>query len=511
MKRIMCVLIAIFILQLYAKSQNVGIGTTQPMARLHVTDSSVLFSAPGNIPSSAHNVPQQGFGRRFLWYPDKAALRAGYTNSNEWDSSNIGKYSIGLGYGNLARGTYSVASGFATLASGNASTATGYNTTATGNYSFAAGYACNAKGNYSFVAGNFTNANGDYSTTLGNLTTANNSYATAMGNQTIASGFASTALGQETNASSDYSTAIGYQTAASGHASLAAGANSKASFYASIALGSYTTASNYASFATGYNTTASGYSATAMGQNTTAAGNYSFVWGSNSNTTGSNSFIFGSNLFDGGHKGDAMLGDTDPWNAGSVGSGSDNQMVCRFSNGYYFLTGGNTNRTGMIANHGDNSWSAISDSSKKEKIIPADGEAFLEKIAVFKLGTWNYKGQDAKAFRHYGPMAQDFHNAFGKDAIGNIGCDTLINQQDFLGVSFIAIQALEKRTEKIEGQQEQISFLQKQNDTLAEKNEMLQEQLQTLMNTVVVLNKKVEEIAATTNKNNPSKALTAKK
>jgi hypothetical protein len=43
-------------------------------------------------------------------------------------------------------------------------------------------------------------------------------------------------------------------------------------------------------------------------------------------------------------------------------------------------------------------------------------------------------------------MAQDFYKAFGKDGLGEIGCDTLINQQDFLGVSFIAIQALEKRT-----------------------------------------------------------------
>ena len=47
-------------------------------------------------------------------------------------------------------------------------------------------------------------------------------------------------------------------------------------------------------------------------------------------------------------------------------------------------------------------------------------------------------------------MAQDFYAAFGKDSLGYIGCDTLINQQDFLGVNLIAIQALEKRTQKIE-------------------------------------------------------------
>jgi hypothetical protein len=124
-------------------------------------------------------------------------------------------------------------------------------------------------------------------------------------------------------------------------------------------------------------------------------------------------------------------------------------------------------------NGGDNSWSAISDSTKKEKKILVSGEDVLNKISKFKLYTWNYKGQDATKFRHYGPMAQDFHNAFGKDAIGTIGNDTLINQQDFLGVSFIAIQALEKRTEKVQQQQNEI-------DSLKSANNNLQQQLDNI-------------------------------
>jgi hypothetical protein len=199
-----------------------------------------------------------------------------------------------------------------------------------------------------------------------------------------------------------------------------------------------------------------------------------------------------------------MMGDTDPWNAGQVGSGTDDQMICRFNNGYYFLTGGNTNRTGVYATHGDNSWSVISDSTKKEKIILVDGEVLLNKIAKFKLGTWNYKGQDSKTFRHYGPMAQDFHNAFGRDALGSIGCDTLINQADFLGVSFTAIQALEKRTAKIEMQQKQIVDLQKQNETLVANNEKLQLQLQNMLAMLSAINKKVDVLASVKNNNNSS-------
>ena len=267
-------------------------------------------------------------------------------------------------------------------------------------------------------------------------------------------------------------------------------------------MGASTTASSFYSVAMGSNTTASGAGSVAMGYTTTAAGQYTFVWGTNSNATGNSSLVLGSNLFDGGHKGDAMMGDTDPWNAGPVGSGTDDQMICRFNNGYYFLTGGNTNRTGIVANHGDNSWSVISDSTKKEKIVPVDGEVLLNKISQFKLGTWNYKGQDPKIYRHYGPMAQDFHQAFGRDALGTIGNDTLINQSDFLGVSFTAIQALEKRTEKIEQQQHQIADLKNQNEILAENNEQLRSQLQLLMSTVSALNKKVQLIALVQNNSN---------
>ena len=40
-------------------AQNVGIGTTAPAARLHVADSSVVFSASGGIPPTPGNPPLQ--------------------------------------------------------------------------------------------------------------------------------------------------------------------------------------------------------------------------------------------------------------------------------------------------------------------------------------------------------------------------------------------------------------------------------------------------------------------
>jgi hypothetical protein len=78
----------------------------------------------------------------------------------------------------------------------------------------------------------------------------------------------------------------------------------------------------------------------------------------------------------------------------------------------------------------------------KENFQPVDGEEVLWKIRQFNLTSWNYIGQDAKTLRHYGPMAQDFYEAFGHDAIGAAGTPTTINSGDMAGVMMIAIKAL---------------------------------------------------------------------
>jgi hypothetical protein len=83
-----------------------------------------------------------------------------------------------------------------------------------------------------------------------------------------------------------------------------------------------------------------------------------------------------------------------------------------------------------------------SDRNKKENFQPVDGEEVLRKIRQFNLTSWNYIGQDAKTLRHYGPMAQDFYDAFGHDAIGTAGTPTTINSGDMAGVMMIAIKAL---------------------------------------------------------------------
>ncbi|WP_462252187.1 hypothetical protein [Ferruginibacter sp.] len=109
---------------------RLGISTINPLAGLHLADSSVLFSAAGDIPGIQGILPQEGPGRRMFWYPVKAAFRAGYVNGAQWDNANIGTYSMATGFGTTASQGYSSALGFFSVASGVASTALGNQTTA---------------------------------------------------------------------------------------------------------------------------------------------------------------------------------------------------------------------------------------------------------------------------------------------------------------------------------------------------------------------------------------------
>src|SRR4030095_9498179 len=93
----------------------------------------------------------------------------------------------------------------------------------------------------------------------------------------------------------------------------------------------------------------------------------------------------------------------------------------------------------------------------KENFRPVDGEAVLGKIRGLALTSWNFIGHDPKAFRHYGPMAQDFFAAFGHDDVGQIGSETTINAGDMAGILMSAVQALEKRTAVLQQKEEQMA------------------------------------------------------
>ncbi|MFC1569779.1 tail fiber domain-containing protein [bacterium] len=224
-----------------------------------------------------------------------------------------------------------------------------------------------------------------------------------------------------------------------GSFSVAMGYDTKASGEASLAMGQFAQASGPSSIAIGYDVKASAYASTAMGAYVETSGMGSFVIGDVSTTT-------------------------------TYSENTNNKFVARFYNGYRLYTNSECT-SGLYANNLSSSWSSISDSTKKENFKPVNGEDVLNKISGFHLGTWNYIGQDPKEFRHYGPMAQDFFNAFGHDGIGVCGNDTLLASADFDGVNFIAVQALEKRTAE---DRERIAELEEGNKNLKSEVSELQ-------------------------------------
>ena len=222
----------------FANAQNVGIGTTTPLARLHVNDSSVLFSATGDVPFQPGNPSISGAGRRMMWYPDKGAFRAGYVKANRWNKDSIGIYSIAMGYDTKASGYVSTALGQETTASSDGSTALGVRTIANGSSSTAMGHQTTASGSSSVAMGHQAFSAAHYSTAMGYQTTAIGQYSTVLGYQTTASGISSTAMGGQTSATGQYSTATGAASLASGDASTAMGYGATAK-----ALGSFSTGS----------------------------------------------------------------------------------------------------------------------------------------------------------------------------------------------------------------------------------------------------------------------------
>ena len=84
------------------------------------------------------------------------------------------------------------------------------------------------------------------------------------------------------------------------------------------------------------------------------------------------------------------------------------------------------------------SFSPSSDRNLKEHFAPVDLQAVLTKLCGLSVQEWNFKSEEGT--RHVGPMAQDFHAAFG------LGTDDRhITTVDADGIAFAAIQGLNQK------------------------------------------------------------------
>ncbi|MES2650062.1 MAG: tail fiber domain-containing protein [Bacteroidota bacterium] len=252
----------------------------------------------------------------------------------------------------------------------------------------------------------------------------------------------------------------------------------------SVAFGIQDTVTSSAGFAAGMLNRVSGTYGAAIGFANTASGPYSLAMGYRSSAKDDYCMAFGYKASSGNHSGTLAM--TDASTTDTMFNTANNQFAARFAGGYRFYTN-STKTTGVTVGTGGNSWSSISDSSKKEKYLPADGEAFLAKLQQLKLGSWNYKGQPEAGYRHYGPMAQEIFAAYGKDNYGSIGCDTLLATADMDGIMMVLLQALEKRSSDQQAtnnqMKEELSLLKNENKMLKDhlaKMESLQQQVLAL-------------------------------
>ncbi|HUA65817.1 MAG TPA: tail fiber domain-containing protein [Alphaproteobacteria bacterium] len=106
-----------------------------------------------------------------------------------------------------------------------------------------------------------------------------------------------------------------------------------------------------------------------------------------------------------------------------------------------------------------------SDRNAKENLTRVNPETVLSKVASLPVAEWNYKTD--KYAEHIGPMAQDFHAAFGL----NGSDDKHISVVDEGGVALAAIQGLNQKVDELKAElnrrEAENAQLRQQNDTLA--------------------------------------------
>ena len=221
-------------------SQNVGIGTSDPLAKFHLSGS--FRFEDGN--QAAGRVLTSDANGNVSWQTPAATSGSGWelTGNSIASSAFLGTtnyQSLNLRVNNTQIGRFhpqgGVGLGFQSVATANNSVALGYSANAIGNQSLALGY--NSEANQDAVAlGYNADANGNESIAIGK--NAISSF------QNIAVGFAAQssannaiALGNNTTATSQNSVAIGNNAGTQQNESIAVGADSDATGYRSLAVG----------------------------------------------------------------------------------------------------------------------------------------------------------------------------------------------------------------------------------------------------------------------------------
>jgi hypothetical protein len=317
---------------------------------------------------------------------------------------------VGGGVANVASGAFgTIGGGSANVASGQYAAVAGGSGNSAGSEAFVGGGTQNnASNSFAAIAGGFSNAAGGGSAFVG------------AGSSNSANGASSAIAGGQGNQASAAWTAVGggYNNVASGERSVVMGG------FANTASG------NRSAVAGGSNNTASGQNAFAAGGFVNiAAGDYSFAAGRSAQTW---------DVTQQPHHGAFV------WADDAAGapfySTANNTFNARAKGGFRLITATDLS-TGCTIAAGGGAWSCTSSRATKRDFAAVDADVVLAKVAALPIALWRYRNEASGAL-HLGPVAEDFHAAFG---LGD--SERAIGVLDAAGVSFAAIQGLNARLE----------------------------------------------------------------
>jgi hypothetical protein len=392
---------------------------------------------------------------------DYAVVAGGFVNNATGSSSFVGG-----GDQNEAEQDYAFIGGGVNNRAGFTATVAGGSGNTTGSYGTVGGGNGNTVGDYGFVGGGIGNRADDYGTICGGYQNQATHHATVSGGylNSATRDFSAIAGGRENGATGEYATVSGgrknlaeveYSTVSGGYQNRAGGsssnvgggfANSASGGAATVAGGNTNSASgSYSTIAGGVQNKASGESSVvAGGYFNSASGDFSTIPGGDGNVASGNwSFAAGRRAHAEGD-GSFVFADSNNFNFEYA---NENYFAVRCTGGATFVTGidgGGVPTSGVFINSGGNAWSTKCDRESKTNYENVDSNEILHRLDAVPIQTWNLKSQDP-SIRHIGPVAQDFHAAFG------VGEDNLhIGTVDADGVALAAIQGLHQKVKRQE-------------------------------------------------------------
>ncbi|HEY3357296.1 MAG TPA: tail fiber domain-containing protein [Polyangia bacterium] len=383
---------------------NLGVGTTTPAAALDVQTGGARFSGFVQAQGSAADVTALGEGAHLQWNRDGVTGQTALLNQR--GAYTGGGFVLGEISGGAVTESFRIES--------NLDRAQEYQRTP----NLIGGFHENAVtrgatgaviggGGYRSGATHLPNTATDVSATVaggaGNLAGNDDADALNAGFATVGGGLGNAARGLQSTVGG------GANNTASGPSAVVAGGVGNAA------------AGHHATVGGGRGNTASGAGATvAGGVSNLAQGDRSLAAGSRARANRQGCFVWG----------DATDAD--------VACDDDNRFVARASGGVYLYTSPGLT-TGAYLAAGSGSWSARSDRDLKSDHAPVSSRDVLERVAALPITTWRYRSE-ASGARHMGPVAQDFHRAFG---LGD--SDRHIAAVDADGVALAAVQGLNQK------------------------------------------------------------------